>query len=377
MRNISTAARSIRAQRRSNRLYTAADVQPVMCAMRHVAWRQRVDLGRGVSFTFFDAGHILGLLCLDRMDRAAETGQTKRRSCSLVISGRINTPIVEDPESPPARRPRHHRKHLRRSIARIDRRRRAAIIEAMKTASTTKPPADPELRDRRTQTVLFYIAKMVAQKQIPPIRTYIDSPMGVEASKPTRSTACTTTRKRAASWASRLAQVLRRHLSRTGQDSRKINNDRGPCVIIASSPTCEFGRILHHLKQSLENPKDIVLFVGFTPYGTLGRRIQDGQKARAACLIAGMTCDVKCEPCTDECGTPMRMSWNNFSHQRWEHTQAFVVHGEPEQAESFAARLIARGVKERQRAGDDDAMMMYSVPPQKQSANQPAATDGD
>ena len=62
------------------------------------------------------------------------------------------------------------------------------------------------------------------------------------------------------------------------EESKRINSQRGPCVIIASSPTCEFGRVLHHLKQSVENPQDMVLFVGWIPPQTLGRRIQDGEK---------------------------------------------------------------------------------------------------
>ena len=60
--------------------------------------------------------------------------------------------------------------------------------------------------------------------------------------------------------------------------SKQINAQRGPCVIIASSPTCEFGRILHHLKESVERPDDVVIFVGWTPPYTLGRRLQDGQR---------------------------------------------------------------------------------------------------
>src|SRR6185312_7670511 len=60
----------------------------------------------------------------------------------------------------------------------------------------------------------------------------------------------------------------------SSEQSKQINNDRGPCVIIASSPTCEFGRILHHLKESVERPNDLVVFVGWTPPGTLGRKLQ-------------------------------------------------------------------------------------------------------
>ncbi|HEV8379536.1 MAG TPA: MBL fold metallo-hydrolase RNA specificity domain-containing protein, partial [Tepidisphaeraceae bacterium] len=59
---------------------------------------------------------------------------------------------------------------------------------------------------------------------------------------------------------------------------KKINSDNGPCVIIASSPTCEFGRILHHLTISVERPNDLIVFTGWTPLNTLGRRLQNGEK---------------------------------------------------------------------------------------------------
>ncbi|HQY88107.1 MAG TPA: MBL fold metallo-hydrolase RNA specificity domain-containing protein, partial [Tepidisphaeraceae bacterium] len=118
--------------------------------------------------------------------------------------------------------------------------------------------------------------------------------------------------------------------------------------IIASSPTCEFGRVLHHLAHSLERPTDVVLFVGWTPPGTLGRRLQEGQKR---VRIFDRFYDVQCE---------IRILHGMSAHAdademlkflkpaMSEHTQAFVVHGEPDQSEVFAQRLVSE-------LGADDA----------------------
>lgn len=362
-------------------IYTSADVNPVMRAMKHVSWEQRVDLGRGVSFTFFDAGHILGssYVWLEWTDER-ESPSRKRSLLFTGDIGRYHTPIIEDPVAPPGpadivitESTYGGRSHA--DIAEVEPQFTQAIKDTITRQSRLLVPS---FAIGRTQTVLYYIAKLVARKEIPPIRTYIDSPMGVEASEAYAKYGLHyDDEARALLGDVDLLKFSGVTLSRTGQDSRKINNDRGPCVIIASSPTCEFGRILHHLKWSLENPKDIVLFVGFTPPGTLGRRIQDGQKR---VRVFDRWYDVRCEVRTvhglsahadaDELEQFLSPALN-------EHTQAFVVHGEPEQAESFAARLIARGVNSASVPAMSSAMMLYSVPPQKQSTSQPATTDGD
>jgi metallo-beta-lactamase family protein len=149
----------------------------------------------------------------------------------------------------------------------------------------------------------------------------------------------------------------------SSQESRKINGYTGACVIIASSPTCEFGRILHHLKQSLENPKDLVVFVGWTPYNTLGRRLQDGQKR---VRIYDRWYDVKCQTRTihglsahadgDEL---MRFLTPTIRPQ----TSAFVVHGEEEQAETFAGRLLAAGMGRATVPAMETSLVEFTAPP--------------
>jgi metallo-beta-lactamase family protein len=115
-------------------------------------------------------------------------------------------------------------------------------------------------------------------------------------------------------------------------------------VIIASSPTCEFGRVLHHLERSVENPNDVIVFCGYIPPNTLGRRIQDGQKR---IRNYDQWFDLKCQVRTihglsahADADELMRFLKPALGPR----TEAYVVHGEVPQAEAFAARLLAAGV---------------------------------
>ena len=115
-------------------------------------------------------------------------------------------------------------------------------------------------------------------------------------------------------------------------------------MIIASSPTCEFGRILHHLKQSVKQPDDVVVFVGFIPQNTLGRKLQEGQKK---VHILDRWYDVQCQVRTIH-GLSAHADGDELlrflSPTLGPNTSAYVVHGEVDQAEGFAKRLIGKGI---------------------------------
>ena len=113
---------------------------------------------------------------------------------------------------------------------------------------------------------------------MPQIPIFVDSPMGVEVSRVhSQFRDYYDEETRAMVGTGDLFSLARVTFAASVQDSRQINRQTGACVIIASSPTCEFGRVLHHLERSVENPNDMVLFVGWIPPQTLGRRIQERQ----------------------------------------------------------------------------------------------------
>jgi metallo-beta-lactamase family protein len=325
-------------------LYTPDDVPAVLNLMRRVGYAQKTDLGKGVSFTFFDAGHILGSAYV--VLEWTEGGRAR----TLLFTGdvgRYHTPILRDPQPIPGK------------------------MECLITESTygdsQHAPMDqvaPQFLDAvrfciqrrsrllvpsfavgRTQTVLWYIQQFIQEKQIPEIPIFVDSPMGVLISKihsefrdnydkPTLEAIGTKD----------LFGLSRVTFSSSVQDSKKINAQTGPCVIIASSPTCEFGRILHHLQLSVERPDDLVVFVGYIPPQTLGRRLQEGMKR---VRILDRWYDVKCQIRTihglsahADADELLRFLGPTLDAG----TSAYVVHGEVGQAEGFARHLLAAGI---------------------------------
>lgn len=322
-------------------LYTPDDVSAIMPLFKTTALSQRVDLGNGVGFTFFEAGHILGsaYVWLDWKD---DNGRERRLLFTADV-GRYNTPIINDPAPPPGPADlvitestygaRHHE-----PMTDVEPEFLKLIQQIIETKARLLVPS---FAVARTQTMLWYIQKFVREGKIPQIRTYIDSPMGVEVTHTyanERESYDQETRELIGS--EDLFGVKGLTLASNANQSKQINSDKGPCVIIASSPTCEFGRILHHLSYSVERPQDVVLFVGWTPPETLGRRLQNGE---TRIRIFDRWYDVRCQIQTlagmsahadgDELVQFLKPAFTD-------RTRAFVVHGEPDQSEVFATRLV-------------------------------------
>jgi metallo-beta-lactamase family protein len=325
-------------------LYTPGDVPQTLKQFRLVKYGQRTDLSGGVSFTFFDAGHILGSAYV--WLEWSEGGKTRTLLFTADV-GRYEQPIIRDPHTLPGpadlvitESTYGNAKHAPMSEV------GPQLLQAVKDCLASGGRLlVPSFAVGRTQTILWYMQKFIAAGDMPPIPVYVDSPMGVEASRvysefrenyDDETNALIGTKD--------LFGLSRVTFASSAQDSRKINAQRGPGVIIASSPTCEFGRILHHLVQSVENEKDLVLFVGYTPAGTLGRRLQDGAKR---VRIFDRWYDVKCGVRTID-GLSAHADADELvrflTPTLRPETTAFVVHGEELQAETFANRLLASGI---------------------------------
>jgi metallo-beta-lactamase family protein len=165
--------------------------------------------------------------------------------------------------------------------------------------------------------------------------------------------------------------------ARSVQESKKINSDNGPCVIIASSPTCEFGRILHHLSLSIERPNDLALFTGWTPLNTLGRRLQNGEKR---VRIYDRWYDVRCQVRSIDglsAHADSQELLKFLSPTLHKETQFYIVHGEPDQAEVFAERLVQNGAGRAMVPAMETSMLAESVASAKEvvPSSRTAATD--
>jgi metallo-beta-lactamase family protein len=321
-------------------LYTQQDVNQLRKQFKHAHYNKRVDLGNDVGFTLFDAGHILGSSFVWIDYKSA--GKTRNLLFTADV-GRFNTPIIGDPQPVPGpadiiitESTYGGRQH--KAMTDVEPHLLALAKEIIEKRSRLLVPS---FAVGRTQTMLWYFAKFQREGKIPPIKVYVDSPMGVELTHVyEQAPAYYDAQTRNLIGKQDLFGVGNVKLTASVQQSKEINADRGPCVIIASSPTCEFGRILHHLVQSIEKPNDIVLFVGWTPPHTLGRRLQDGEKrVRIYDRFYDVKVSVRTLPGMSGHADGNELV-NFLKPALTPQTQAYVVHGEPEQAGIFARRLV-------------------------------------
>lgn len=360
-------------------LYRSTDAAAVLKLWKRTPYGQRTDLGNGVAFTFYDAGHILGSAYV--ILEWTEAGGTKSLLFTADI-GRYDAPILRDPQP------------LERSVDYV-------ITESTYGDKVHAPMADvgPQLLDAvktcverrgrllvpafavgRTQTILWYMQRFIQAGEIPPIPIFIDSPMGVEVTHVHSEFRQYYDRETNHAIGDKdLFGSSRVTLAVSAQQSREINAKPGPCVIIASSPTCEFGRILHHLKMSLERPSDMIIFVGWTPPGTLGRRIQSGQdRVKVFDRFYEPRCEVRtihglsAHADGDEL---LRFLQPTLEPQ----STAYIVHGEPDQAEGFARRLLQAGIGRAVVPAMDSAIITSheGLPPLRADAQRYVRTDGD
>jgi metallo-beta-lactamase family protein len=331
-------------------LYRPSDIPHVLKLFKRVEYNRTIDLGKGVRFTFHDAGHILGsaYVLLQWDVPAATPGQPTTRSLLFTADvGRYNTPILNDPAPIPVLpdlvlTESTYGDKTHAPMDGVEQQFLDAVQFCVKNRSRLLIPA---FAVGRTQTVLWYIQKFIHENKIPTIPVFVDSPMGVQVSRIHEDFPQYFDKQTTAMIAGKdLFGLTRITFATSMEQSKAINTVTGPCVIIASSPTCEFGRILHHLKFSMERPNDLLIFVGWTPPNTLGRRLQDGQnRAR----IFDRWYDVRCQIRTihglsahadgDEL---IRFLTPTLRPQ----TTFFVVHGEAGVADTFAQRLSKSGV---------------------------------
>jgi metallo-beta-lactamase family protein len=362
-------------------LYGPADIPAVLKLFKRVEYSQKTDLGRGVSFTFFDAGHILGSASVLLEWTQPGGGQpVARRLLFTGDVGRYDAPILHDPVTSPGPvdlliTESTYGNVSHGPIADVG----PQLLDAVKYCISRRSRLlVPSFAVGRTQTIVWYLEKFIHEGSIPQIPIFVDSPMGVEVSK----VHCAFPQNyddetRAMIGKGGLFSLAKVTFAASIDQSKQINLQQAPCVIIASSPTCEFGRILHHLEQSVEQPNDMIVFVGWIPPETLGRRLQDGEKR---VRIYDRWYDVRCQVRTIH-GLSAHGDGDELLRFLGPvlvpNTQAFVVHGEVDQAEAFAGRLLLAGAGSAVVPAMETSAVTFGSAPTKTPASQPHGTDGD
>jgi len=259
-------------------LYTAGEVEQTLQRFRDVEFDRPFPVAAGVTARYTQAGHMLGSASIEVT--VWEAGRTR----IVVFSGDIgpaHLAIVRD--AVPFKRADlvfmestygdRDNKPARETLAEF----RAIIEEAVNRKARILVPA---FAVGRTQQILYHLDELFCAGVVKPFPVYLDSPMAIEATAIYRRhpdlfdkeakalrRACAITRKQA-------------HVkpTPTAQDSMKLNDVPGPCLIMAGAGMCTAGRILHHFKHGLWRPETAVMIVGYQGEGTLGRLLVDGAK---------------------------------------------------------------------------------------------------
>ena len=261
-------------------MYTAQDAIDSLVLFKGIDYNEEVVISEDIKFKLVDAGHMLGssIVLID----ITEDGKTER----IVFTGDLgnkNMPIINDPTYIKGA------DHLimestygNRLHGDMEDQSEKFIEILLRTIERGGNVIIPSFAVGRTQEILYEINKYAAKEgyaeKLKSIPVYVDSPLAVNATKIFEENP-EYYDKDALDYLLKGDNPIEfdsLHLITTSEESRALNEDMTPKVIISASGMCEVGRIKHHLKHNLYRPECTVLFVGYQATGTLGQKIQMG-----------------------------------------------------------------------------------------------------
>ena len=327
-------------------LYTMEEAAQVAQYFESVDYDQEFKPLPGVSARLVDAGHILGsaAVALD-----IDEGGRRTRVWFSGDIGRRNLPLIRDPIMPDAadylimestygdkahQTPQASYDELRQAVTRTVQRGGKVIIPAFAVG--------------RTQEIAYSLHQMIDHGEIPSIPVVVDSPLAVNASEIFQAhPECMDQES---------LNFLRKDLHksvlgfglvtyvRSVEQSKALNDNHSPMVIISASGMAETGRILHHLRNNIENPRNTVLIVSWQAPYTLGRRLADRD---AQVKIFGETYERRADVVTiggysAHAGQPALVEYAQAVKEQV--NQVFLVHGEPDPAQALMEKLAQAGI---------------------------------
>lgn len=324
--------------------YSYPDVEKCLKQFVAINYDRPYHLCDGVTLTFHDAGHVLGSASVT-LD-IVENGKTRR----LVFSGdvgRKRIPILKDPvpiadaEILILESTYGNRRHDPIEIA------DDKLAEAVKAIHQRKGKIIiPSFALERTQEILYTFHKLLKAEKIPRTPVYIDSPLAIKVTDIFRlHPECYDEEIQS------LFEVKEDpfefpdlNVVRSKEASQALNDESGPMVIMSASGMCEAGRVLHHLRNNIADPNNMILIVGFQAKHTLGRKIVDREPT---VRIFGMEHSLEAEVRIINAfsGHADRDGLDAFAlASKNTLQQLFLVHGEPDQSEAMAERLRGLGI---------------------------------
>ncbi|MGD0074337.1 MAG: MBL fold metallo-hydrolase [Candidatus Binataceae bacterium] len=241
--------------------------------LRPVKYGERVEIGRGLAFSYRNAGHILG--------SAITRFEVGERTLAFTGDlGRYGRPILKDPaplefaDTLVAESTYGDRLHDRDDIDQLA----STIRETAESGGCLLVPA---FAVGRTQELIYYIRQLEESGTIPSLPVHMDSPMAIDATAiyarhHEEHNLSMTAKENDGRNPLRTRNFF---IHRSPQESKTLNQMSGPMIIISASGMATGGRILHHLKLRLPRPETTVLMVGYQAQGTRGHSLQEGAQA--------------------------------------------------------------------------------------------------
>ena len=319
-------------------LFTIVEAEEAIELFVGHRYREWFDVAPGVRARFHDAGHIMGSAIVEVEVTHGEQSRTIVFSGDL---GQFDTPILRDPDFLP-----NADVVLMESTygGRRHRDRAATLIELEEIFNSPESRKGnvlvPAFAVGRSQEILYQLGKHYDEWGIDRWQVFLDSPMAIaatevywdyphlyddEATKLSRDM-------------NPMPSIPNLQLSRTAEDSKRINEIKAGAIVIAGSGMCSGGRIIHHLRNNLARPQARVLFTGYQAYGSLGRRIVDGAdevrifgdqyvvRAQVS-TVGGLSAHGDCDD--------MSRWFGAFANT----PPVYLVHGDPDAAAAFAGQL--------------------------------------
>ncbi len=327
-------------------LYTIEDADKAAAQIRSIPYRQEFEPAANLKVKFYDAGHILGSAFTEIIFK--NNGSTRKLMFTGDI-GRRDIPILRNPE------PVKEIDYLITESTYGDRRHqdigntKYELQRVVNTICRTKGKLIiPAFSIGRTQHIVYLLNQLYHEERICPLPVYVDSPLSSAATAIySRHTEC---------WDENALRFMKLAMmpfnfetlryTEDLEQSKSLNDMPGPMIIISASGMCEAGRVLHHLKNNIEDERNIVLIVGYMAENTLGRKIADKQ---TSVKIFGETLSLRAK--VEEISA---LSAHADKYEMLEYFEfcgirhidtAFCMHGERETLERFAGTLRDNGVK--------------------------------
>ena len=330
-------------------LYTEDDVIPVQAAWQGRTYETQFELIPGVMATLHQAGHILGSAFISLEIAASETVAGKKMR--FVFSGDIgndNVPIL--PSTSPINDAdvivlestygdKDHEPAVSRKGSLV-----SAVTKVVNRGGTLIIPA---FSIERTQELLYALDELVDSSMIPSVPIFLDSPLAIRSTAVYRKFTDYLEFDRDVSTSPdhdfftfpKLVETL------SVDASKEINAHEGPKIIISGSGMMNGGRVQHHLKRYLSDPKSGVLIIGFQAPGTLGRKIQDGQSP-VKMLFDEIEVKASIMSLDSFSAHGDRQKLFNWIHSADGLQQVLLTHGDPDTKVVFKEFLKQKGFKQ-------------------------------